>query len=325
MTDSLPAPDSPGAPAAHGILASFVAIAVVLTGSVLGLRDRNSGGDASAFDVLTTATTTTAAPGPTASPTVPPPPTPGPLPVDDSAASVSSAVTEAPTTTVAADNNRVPTSTDKLRLYIAGDSDAGNLGPPLEQTMQDTGLVQSTLHYKVSTGLTRPEYYNWPQALATDVAKIKPDVVVVTFGGNDAQDMALNGRSYPVDSPEWQAEYGRRVGKVMDFLSADGRTLIWAGIPNAESDKFRARLQILETVTRAEAVKRPQVVYIKTWDIFVGPNGGYAAYHQDPRDGIGKPVRAGDGFHLNVTGSEILATFVATAVRDDMIARGAKL
>ncbi len=318
-----PEPTSPQAPAAHGILAAFVAIAVVAAGGAFGLRDRGSGADESAFDVL--ALTTIAGPPPTTAPITSTALAAGATAPAPSSTAVAPTTT-IPTTTTIADNNRVPTKQDPLRLYIAGDSDANNMGPPLMREMEQTGVVKSELHYKVSSGLTRPDFYNWPEALKTDIAKIKPDVVVVTFGGNDAQDVIIKGHSYKVDTTEWQAEYAARVGAVMDFLSSDGRKLIWVGIPNAEDDGYRARLQVLEQVTRAEALKRPQVTYIPVWDLFVGASGGYASFMPDPRDGVGKQVRNQDGFHLNVAGSEILGAFyVAPEVRKELLARGAKL
>jgi uncharacterized protein len=314
MTAStIPAADSPRAPAAYGIIAALVAVAVVAAGGAFGLRDRTADVDGSAFDVLG-ATTVAAAP------TAPPVATTSPPPGVTAATTVP---TTAPPTTVA-DAGRVPTKDDPLRLYIAGDSDAHNMGPPLMREIEKTGLVKSELHYKISSGLTRPDFYNWPETLKSDMAKINPDVVVVTFGGNDAQDLIIKGRAYQVDSVEWQTEYADRVGAVMDYLSSEGRTLIWVGIPNAKSDDYRARLQVLEQVTRAEAAKRPKVVYIPVWDLFVGVSGGYAASMRDPRDGIGKQVRNQDGFHLNVAGSEILgAYYVAAEVRKELLARGA--
>jgi hypothetical protein len=45
----------------------------------------------------------------------------------------------------------------------------------------------------------------------------------------------------------------------------------------------------------------------------------------DPRDGQGKDVRAGDGFHLNETGAEILALDIAQAVRDALREMGANI
>lgn len=299
--------------AGHAIVASFLAVGLVVGANAFGFLEREGGGgDESSFDFGATASTS-------------------PPPVDDTAAvpgdgAAASVPADATTTTAGpADTGAVPTGDDPARVYIAGDSDAGNLGPPLQGILEDTGVVESKLFYKVSSGLTRPDFFDWPAQLQRDIPDYDPDIVVVTFGGNDAQDVTIAGRSYPVDTPEWKAEYARRVGSVMDYLSADGRTLVWVGIPNAESGDFRDRLNILQEVTKAEAAARPDVVYIDTWNIFVGASGGYAAYIIDPRDQQGKLVRADDGFHLNVVGSEILAIRVGEAVVAELVERGAAI
>ena len=88
--------------------------------------------------------------------------------------------------------------------------------------------------------------------------------------------------------------------------------------PNASSDSFRTRLQVLREVTEAEAAKRPKVIYVDAWKRFSGIDGSYASYVVDPRDNEGKLVRADDGFHLNVTGAEILALDVQQKIEDDL-------
>jgi hypothetical protein len=133
------------------------------------------------------------------------------------------------------------------------------------------------------------------------------------FGGNDAQPIQVDGKAVSMDDPRWATEYGRRVGQTMDFLSASGRTLIWVGVPNAEDDDFTRRLEVLRRVMRDQAAQRPQVRYVDAWDIFSGPNGGYAAYIVDD-DGQAKLMRANDGFHLNETGAGKLARAVQTQV-----------
>src|SRR5215218_8111589 len=110
----------------------------------------------------------------------------------------------------------------------------------------------------------------------------------------------------------------------MDQLSADGRTLIWVGIPNDDNPDVTARLAVQNEVVMAEAAKRPEVVFVDTWKRFSGRQGGWAEYVIDPRDGQGKDVRADDGFHLNVAGAEILALDIAEVVRQELRNRGAE-
>ncbi len=124
-------------------------------------------------------------------------------------------------------------------------------------------------------------------------------------------------------TPEWSAEYGKRVGATMDFLSADGRTLIWVGTPNAQSDALTKRLAVLRHVVPAEAAKRPDVSLVDTWPMFQSANGGYADYRRRRRRV--QADRADDGFHLNLTGADLLAKAIEQKVVDALKAMGAHL
>jgi hypothetical protein len=245
----------------------------------------------------------------------------------------STPITAASTTSTTAPPKEpvVPTPATPATLLIAGDSDAGTFGPYLETLMQQTGVVTTKLDYKVSSGLSRPDFFDWPSHFTEILSTVNPDIVVVTFGGNDAQGLAEIGGNFieqqPTGEPggdiDWRAEYGRRVGAVMDQLASGNRTLIWVGIPNDDEPENTARMQVQDEVVRAEVAKRPDVIFIDTWARFSGISGGWAQFVIDPRDGQGKDVRADDGFHLNTTGAEILALDIAEAIRADLRKRGA--
>ncbi len=225
----------------------------------------------------------------------------------------------------------VPSAADPAEVLILGDSDAGTFGPYLKSLLDDTGIVTTELDYKTSSGLARPDFFDWPAHMRSIVPQVNPDIVIATFGGNDAQGLRNLDESWAVervpsaDDAEWRAEYGRRVGEVMDYLSDGNRTLIWVGIPNDDDPELTARMRVQDEVVRAEAAARPEVVFIDTWDRFNGVNDGWAEFVVDPRDGEGKDVRADDGFHLNENGAEILALDIADAVRVDLRARGAAI
>ncbi|MFT3853192.1 MAG: DUF459 domain-containing protein [Ilumatobacteraceae bacterium] len=227
----------------------------------------------------------------------------------------------------------VPSADNPVRMYIAGDSDAGAFAPYLQTLMKKTGMVDVTLDYKVSSGLARPDFYDWPARFAEEIPKVNPGIVVVTFGGNDAQGLADRSGKFVVDQPTgadggdaaWREEYGKRVGEVMDLLTQGGRTLIWVGIPNDDNPDVTARMAVQDQVVRDQVAKHPGVVFVDTWQMFSGRNGGWADFVIDPRDGQGKPVRAKDGFHLNTEGAEILALKIADAITADLKARGAAL
>jgi hypothetical protein len=252
--------------------------------------------------------------------------------VTSDTAVVTVAGTDAPESVPAA-NVGVPSADNPVHLYIAGDSDAGTFGPYLQTLMKKTGMVDVTLDYKVSSGLARPDFYDWPARFAQQLPKVNPGIVVLTFGGNDAQGLSDKSGTFVVNQPkggddpdaEWRAEYGRRVGAVMDELTQGGRTLIWVGIPNDDNPDVTARLAVQDAVVREQVAAHPGVVFVDTWQMFSGRNGGWADWVIDPRDGQGKPVRAKDGFHLNTEGAEILALKIADTIKADLTARGATL
>ncbi len=232
--------------------------------------------------------------------------------------------TEAPAATGPA------TADNKAKVYVVGDSDAGAFGPYLQTLLDGTNIVDTELNYKVSSGLARPDFFNWPAELAAKLPEVDPDIVVATFGGNDSQGLAVEDGTFIVSDPvnneaEWTTEYRKRVGEVMDLMGANGATVIWVGIPNDDNPDVTAKLRIQDQAVRAEAALRDNVVFIDTWNRFSGRDGNWAEFVIDPRDGVGKDVRADDGFHLNTNGAEILALDIAQAVRDQLRAEGATI
>ena len=223
-----------------------------------------------------------------------------------------------------------PSVDNPSKVFIVGDSDAGTFGPYLQSLLDGTGIVTTELDYKVSSGLARPDFYDWPAEIDAQLPAVDPDIVVATFGGNDAQGLSVASGEFIVGDPvgneaEWTTEYQARVGAVMDQLLAGGRTVIWVGIPNDDNPDVTARMAIQDKAAKAAAAERPDVVFIDTWKRFSGRDGGWAEFVIDPRDGQGKDVRADDGFHLNQNGAEILAIDIAQAIRDDLRERGAQI
>lgn len=230
---------------------------------------------------------------------------------------------EATTTTAAAGASgdpapaglRTPTPDEPLRLWVGGDSMAQIFGPALAERAGATGLVDPTVHYEMASGLTRPDYFDWPGALAGDLAAGDPEVVVFVVGTNDAQGIVLpDGTPVPdLDDPRWVPEYRRRVGAVMDAIRADGRAVLWIGLPPMRDPDFGARMAVLNQAYAAEAATRPWITFVDLATV-VGAGGAYA---DELPDAAGAPVdvRLGDGIHLSAAGADRLAAHVLDLVR----------
>ena len=233
-----------------------------------------------------------------------------------------------------------PTEDNPADVLIVGDSDAGTFAPYLEVLLDETGLVDVELDYVVSSGLARPDFHDWPAHLRDTLETSDPDIVIVTFGGNDAQALtepcpngsgscgpsAVVGQATAENASEWTAEYATRVSAVMDLILEDPeRRVIWVGIPNAQDPAFTARLEIQDQAVREALQGYPPAVFVDTWEIFDGRNGGIAELVVDPRDGKAKPVRQSDGFHLNTDGAEILAIDISSEVESILEDLGADI
>jgi len=278
-------------------------------------RYRGDVGDRNALGVDAVPAVTTVAPDP-----VDTAQTPGSEPI----AAPTTLPPDEPTPTLPA-GPRTPTAQDKARVYVAGDSLAKDLAEVLVPLAEKTGVVAAQSHVKVGTGLVRPDTFDWPAQLRNDLNNIKPDIVVVEFGGNDTQGIPLPGGAAirEVTDPAWAVEYARRVGAVMDLVMANGRKLIWVGAPMARDPKQNDALAVIRTVVSGEAAKRAGATYIDTWDLFKSPENRYAAYIV--LDGEFKAVRQNDGFHLNVDGVKYLASKVNEAIVTQLKALGAAI
>lgn len=229
-----------------------------------------------------------------------------------------------------------PTSNNPAKVYIVGDSDAGTFGPYLQTLLDGTLVTTTDLNYKVSSGLARPDFFNWPAELDAKMPEVDPDIVVVTFGGNDSQGLSLpeltaeGNIDFIIGDPvsneaDWLEEYEKRAGEIMDLLLENDRHVIWVGIPNDDNPEVTAALALQDQAAKAAAADRPDVVFVDTWSRFSGRDGGWAEFVVDPRDQEGKDVRADDGFHLNQNGAEILAIDIAIEVQKELRAMGADL
>ena len=113
------------------------------------------------------------------------------------AASSTSTSTSTTTSTTVAPTAGPPTAADPAQVLVVGDSDAGTFGPYLKELLDDTGVAATTVDYKVSSGLSRPDFFDWPAHLRQTLPTVDPDIVVVTFGGNDAQGLAWPSGDVP--------------------------------------------------------------------------------------------------------------------------------
>jgi hypothetical protein len=210
--------------------------------------------------------------------------------------------------------------THQLRLWVGGDSLAITPGESVINQAVATQVIGilRTVDGQVATGLARPEVFNWPAYLASVIANSSPDAMVLTIGSNDDQTLTGVGGVGPLGSPEWQAEYRRRVGGLMDEVTGTGKvTLFWIGIPQMRNvPRYETRYKLINEIIKSEAELRPgKVFFVETASLLAGADGGYADYITR-FDGTVIRLRASDGIHFERAGADLVASAVLSAMHE---------
>ncbi|HSL09805.1 MAG TPA: DUF459 domain-containing protein [Actinomycetota bacterium] len=205
---------------------------------------------------------------------------------------------------------RVPTGQDPLRVAVVGDSLAAGIGYYAERVFKPF-FVDVTKQGTISTGLARPDYYNWPAAMKQIGDVFRPDIVIVMVGENDNQSLLdPAGRlETQIGTGAWPPAYEARVERFATIATRNGAHVIWLGLPIERDESRWLFIERQNAIYERVADRLPNVAYLDTWELFSKPDGGYTAYF---RDGSRvELVREDDGVHFTGTGYTILMEHVA--------------
>jgi hypothetical protein len=215
------------------------------------------------------------------------------------------------------------TSARPLRVWVAGDSLAQVPGDGLAR-VAPASVDVLPIESRLSTGLARPDLYNWYTRFNQVIASVKPDVVVFSFGADDAHDFMAG---VPGDksvgsfgSPAWVAEYRRRVeGVTREFLAA-GIGTVWLGLPIPDGPGFRRSFPVVNGILEAVARKHaPLSQFVDTWHLLDSAHGKYTAYLRV--GGKLTLMRLSDGVHYTDAAGDLVARDVLARLRRDYALR----
>jgi hypothetical protein len=206
-----------------------------------------------------------------------------------------------------------PTAKDPVKVWLAGDSMMGDVADAFLGHEAGNPAVTASDDIQIGTGLARPDVYNWPAAVGTEMQKGQPNVVVVMFGGNDDQDMMAGGQYLVRGTPGWQAEYAHRVSLIMSEVAGPGRLLVWMEMPPVARTRLEETGQMINAILAAQARAHPDVVLVDPTPA-VAPGGKYTTYLPGS-SGQTVQVRASDGVHLTPAGSTRVLPLLMAAIR----------
>jgi len=204
-----------------------------------------------------------------------------------------------------------------MHLYIAGDSMMGLPGMALTNLSNKTKLIKPKLDYHISTGLVRPDFFNWPAQIQQQVKGFDPGAAAVMFGANDNQGVqTASGDIYQFGSDGWKKEYRKRVEDVIALLFQGGvRRVYWIGQPVMPEASFNNQVKLMNDIYSSVAEKTFGVEYIDAYAL-LSKNGSYSQYLPGV-DGKTVQAREQDGEHLTYAGGQIVATAVLDAIKKE--------
>jgi lysophospholipase L1-like esterase len=214
---------------------------------------------------------------------------------------------------------RVPTGKDKLRVAVVGDSLAAGVGYYAERVFKPF-FVDVTKQGRISTGLARPDYFNWQAQMKYLVDRYQPDLTLVMLGENDRQSLLTpaGGVDTRIGTFDWPKDYERRVIRFAKRATSRGGHVVWIGLPVVRDQERNAFNEKIDAIFQDAAEKLPNVAFFDTAEAFSTPSGDYTAYYRDGNKVV--LVRADDGLHFNGDGYTLLMEKVVefTAERFDL-------
>lgn len=190
------------------------------------------------------------------------------------------------------------------KVTVAGDSISVGLGAELRGAVDDDVVVK--VIGEEGSGLARPDTFDWPARLTELARDFPPQVLVLSLGSNDAQDLTDASGAVVVpfaDTDAWDTEYSRRLARSFDAFEGSDTRVVWVGhVRTAEEEVADTNRHVHELAVDV-AADRPWVEVADLAELLgIGD------------DEVAERCLVDDGLHLTVACLREAATALAPAV-----------
>lgn len=197
-----------------------------------------------------------------------------------------------------------------VQILVVGDALADGIAKGLTRTGAVTGGIEVRSRTAATSGLARPETFDWPAQLASMVLP-DDELVVIAVGLNDAQGLsrASSGTETP-GSDVWITEYQARIRRLIE--GAGPRPVLLVGLPVVKNPTRDRSLAPVRAALAAEAEQHVNVRFLNLYPI-TSDAGKYIEYF-DLGDGRELLARSTDGEHFTDTGYDLVAAAATNAI-----------
>lgn len=202
------------------------------------------------------------------------------------------------------------TPENKLKTWIIGDSLSITPGESMQRHFPPDAFNIIGMQGQISTGLARPDVFNWFTHINDVVVKYHPQLIIATFGANDNQYLfGDSGAIGPFGTEVWRQEYSKRVSSTLDYLANQGVHTVWVAIPPVRDSVRNGHYIFINDIIRNAVEARPATAtYVETAEAFTNADGSYS----DALVINGTPtlLRAPDGIHFTRAGGDLISRLV---------------
>ncbi len=192
-----------------------------------------------------------------------------------------------------------------VRVLLTGDSLMEGLGSQLRDELSGYSNLTLIPIGKKSTGLCRPDFYDWPRVLENHLRSDKPHIVVMWIGTNDTQRIYGNPQAGEPCSKPWMYAYYGKLAQVVNLTRRYHARFILMGPPAVGNDpKIDANLISINNFMR-RVCNRYSIPYIDTRAALSDSRGRFC---MQGRRSTGERVdiRTRDRIHITADGNRIV-------------------
>lgn len=218
---------------------------------------------------------------------------------------------------------------EKTKVAFIGDSTADGWWGGVSRLVPRDGCLKGIelgRFAKNSTGLTRPERFNWAEEAKRIGESFKPHLFVMSLGLNDRQSVVIGGKVTLDNSPDYPARYKERVAAVLNAVAESKAALLWVGLPamrEAVSDRHaRDKNKLFAEAIAEFGVENIQ--FVPPWRLNGTDEDKFASYGPDQTGKIIQ-IRASDGEHFTPAGELLVAAYLLPKISASLAKSGAKL
>lgn len=195
-------------------------------------------------------------------------------------------------------------------VLIIGDSMVKEgFGPVLQRTLSKQNTLKVIREGKYSTGLSRPEYFDWSKHLKQLIQKYHPDLIIICLGANDSQDIFdQNKIRYHPGSDKWKTIYYNRAKQLLNIAGSEGALVIWAGLPIMGKMPYASQIIALTDCQKKACEDTPNTQFVDTQSVLATSQGKYTSYIQEANRHI--RLRAKDKIHVTEAGGQRLTQYL---------------